>query len=54
MSDIYAAPMAALKESVLLEGYGSLERAVSGDYEFNVGDTIGEAWVKTKGAKPYE
>ncbi len=51
MSDIYAAPMAELKESVPLEGYGSLERAVSGDYEFNVGDTIGEAWVKTKGAK---
>jgi len=51
MSDIYAAPVAELNEPAFVEGYGSLDRAINGDYEFNVGDTMSEAWAKTKGAK---
>lgn len=31
--------------------YGSIEKAVTGDYEFSIFAAIGEAWAKTKGAK---
>lgn len=30
---------------------GSIEKAVSGDYEFSIGEVISEAWAKTSGAK---
>lgn len=33
------------------DNYGSIEKAVSGDYEFSIGATISEAWDKTRGAK---
>ena len=33
------------------ENYGSIDKALSGDYEFSIGSTISEAWAKTKGAK---
>lgn len=33
------------------ENYGSIEKAVSGDYEFSIGAVISEAWAKTRGAK---
>lgn len=31
--------------------YGSVEKAIAGDYEFEIGDVIKEAWEKTKGVK---
>lgn len=31
--------------------YGSIEKAISGDYEFSIGDVLSEAWEKTSGAK---
>lgn len=33
------------------DNYGSIEKAVSGDYEFSIGAVISEAWDKTRGAK---
>jgi hypothetical protein len=51
MSDIYSAPSASLTETVTATGYGSLERGIAGDYQFSIGDTLSEAWAKTKGAK---
>lgn len=51
MSDIYLAPQADLMHTPSTDGYGSVERAITGDYHFVVGDVISEAWEKTKGAK---
>lgn len=51
MSEIYSAPQADLIHAPSTEGYGSVERAVTGDYHFVVGEVIREAWEKTKGAK---
>ena len=31
--------------------YGSIEKAISGDYEFSIGSVLSEAWEKTSGAK---
>lgn len=33
------------------ENYGSIEKAISGDYEFSIGETLKEAWTRTSGAK---
>lgn len=52
MSDIYEAPKSNLiAEPEALEGYGSIEKGISGDYEFRFGDVLSEAWEKTSGAK---
>lgn len=52
MSDIYEAPKANLvTDPEPVEGYGSIEKGVNGDYEFRIGDVLSEAWDKTKGAK---
>lgn len=52
MSDIYDAPKANLiTEPAAVEGYGSIEKGIRGDYEFKIGEILSEAWEKTKGAK---
>ena len=51
MNDIYLAPQAELVHAPSTDGYGSVERAVIGDYHFDIGEVINEAWEKTKGAK---
>lgn len=49
--DIYAAPESDLSSPRLEGEYGSLERAVEGDYEFAIADVISEAWAKISGIK---
>jgi hypothetical protein len=51
MSDIYSAPTAALNTVAEGAEYGSLERGIAGNYQFSIGETLSEAWAKTKGAK---
>lgn len=51
MTDIYSAPNASLTQSGAIDGYGSIERALSGDYDFSVSDILSEAWAKTSGSK---
>ncbi len=51
MNDIYQAPSAELTEVREQGEYGSLERAVEGDYEFDIGDVIKEGWSKVPGNK---
>lgn len=51
MTDVYQAPEAELTEFTNVDGYGSVERAVLGEYEFNISDIFNEAWGKIKGNK---
>jgi len=51
MSDIYSAPNAPLMQTGAVAGYGSVEKALTGDYDFNVSDILSEAWTKTNGSK---
>jgi len=51
MTDIYSAPSASLTEAVTVDGFGSLEKGIAGDYQFAIGEVISEAWAKTKGVK---
>lgn len=51
MTDIYKAPESRLTESASVEGFGSLEIGVSGQYQFSIRAVIKEAWAKTRGAK---
>jgi len=52
MSDIFEAPKSELIEpGNATTEYGSVEKAVAGDYEFSIGDVLKEGWQKTKGAK---
>lgn len=52
MSDIFEAPKADLVDQKdATTEYGSVEKAISGDYEFSIGGVIKEGWQKTKGAK---
>ena len=52
MSDVYKAPESNLvNESTTNEQYGSVEKAIKGEYEFSIGGVISEAWGKTSGAK---
>jgi len=52
MSDIYKAPESNLvNDNIETGAYGSIEKAVTGDYEFTIGGVLSEAWEKTSGAK---
>lgn len=51
MSDIYSAPNASLMQSGSIEGYGSVEKALAGEYDFSIGAVLSEAWAKTNGSK---
>ena len=52
MSNVYQTPESNLvNENSSKEKYGSIEKAIQGDYEFLIGAVISEAWVKTNGCK---
>ena len=51
MSDIYTAPEAELTETTTEGEYGSIEKALSGDYEFDIGSVLSEAWGRVSGNK---
>jgi uncharacterized membrane protein len=52
MNDIYKAPEADLTlRTTSVEGSGSLEGGIAGNYSFSIGEVISEAWAKTDGAK---
>ncbi len=51
MSSIYEPPESDVSRQPEMEGYGSLEKGIAGDYSFSIGETISEAWEKTRGAK---
>lgn len=51
MSDIYKAPDAELTQPQNVGEYGSVERAIVGDYQFQIGEVIKESWAKLKGLK---
>ena len=51
MSDIYQPPSASLHEPIAKGEYGSVESAIAGDYTFNIGELLGEAWNTLKGLK---
>jgi uncharacterized membrane protein len=50
MSDIYSAPNAPLLPSDHGE-YGSVEKALAGDYSLEIGAVLSEAWSRTNGYK---
>ena len=51
MTDIYKTPSSELTESAPLEGFGSLERGIGGQFQFSIREIVSEAWKKTSGAK---
>jgi len=52
MSDAYQTPEASLvKETISTGDYGSVEKAIQGDYEFSIGSVLSEAWSKVYGSK---
>ena len=52
MTDIYQATSANLSEPVIpFDGIGSVANGIAGNYSFNIGDIISEAWAKTDGRK---
>lgn len=51
-TNVYQAPAANLDyDKPSIGDYGSLEKAVNGEYEFSIGNVLSEAWEKTSGAK---
>jgi len=52
MSNAYKAPESNLVNENLSTGdYGSVEKAIRGEYEFSIGSVLSEAWEKTSGSK---
>ena len=51
MSDVYQTPDADLIEKVNPGEYGSVERALQGNYNLNIKEIFAEAWNKTSGTK---
>lgn len=52
MSNVYEAPESNLVNETQDTGdYGSIEKALAGEYKFSIGETLSEAWDKTSGAK---
>jgi hypothetical protein len=51
MNDIYESPKSELRVDENTEEYGSVEKGITGDYEFSVGGILSEAWAKTSGFK---
>ncbi len=53
MSDVYQTPESNLVQQSDYNDseYGSIEDAITGNYKFEVGEVISEAWEKTKGVK---
>lgn len=52
MNDIYNAPQAELTDDAgSTANMGSIPKALAGDYQVAIGDTLNEAWARTKGNK---
>lgn len=52
MSDIFETPETEPTDpESSIADYGSIEKAIAGDYEFTIGGILKEGWEKTKGAK---
>lgn len=52
MSDIYQTPQSNLENETHSEdNFGSIERGINGQYQFDISAVISEAWQKTAGAK---
>ena len=52
MENAYTPPQADLRKDDQSAGqYGSVEKAISGDWDFAIGETISEAWSLVKGTK---
>ena len=52
MSNVYQAPESNLvNDNVSIDKYGSVEKAIRGEYEFSIGSVLSEAWAKTSGSK---
>jgi len=52
MSNVYQTPESNLVNDKGETGdYGSIEKAISGDYELSIGSVLSEAWEKTSGVK---
>lgn len=51
MSNVYQAPDANLDPSISTDGFGSVEKALAGNYTLEIGAVLSEAWAKTKGSK---
>lgn len=47
----YRAPQASLIEIEAAGDYGSIEKALAGDYELSIGNLLSEAWAATNGNK---
>ena len=47
----YAAPASDLYEPGETGQYGSIEKALAGDYELSIGNVLSEAWAATNGKK---
>lgn len=56
MSNAYQTPESNLVNNVSMENYnseeyGSVEKALQGEYDFSIGSVLSEAWDKTRGSK---
>lgn len=51
MTDVYQAPEAVLDMAPEPGTYGSIERAVKGEYQCDIGEVLSEGWKITKGSK---
>lgn len=52
MSNAYQTPESNLvNESQSTQDYGSVDKAIRGEYEFSIGAVLSEAWEKTSGSK---
>jgi len=51
MTDIYKAPEAELQESVAVGEYGSLEKALAGEFQIQPIETMKKAWAMLPGLK---
>ena len=51
MNDTYASPQSNLVDTST--NHQSLEDAIAGNYQLNIGNIFSEAWAKTKGIKRY-
>jgi len=52
MSNAYQTPESNLVSDNISTGdYGSIDKAIAGEYEFSIGSVLSEAWEKTSGSK---
>lgn len=53
MSDVYQAPESDLVVQTEYDSseYGSIEDAITGNYKFEIGEVLSEAWAKVSGSK---